>query len=97
MSDEAVEKASSHRWQMIPCKRGTYKTVKGEGGKTKYSQLTKRQIDQFDVDDEPCTCVICAARARNAIEALPVGSSRTRRGKKDSFAKYGPGKTLGSK
>ena len=98
MSDEATEKASSYRWEMIPCMKGTHKAVKGKG-ETKYKQLTKRQMDNSDIDDdEPCTCVICVARERNAVEALPVGSSRTRGGSTggmDSFAKYGPGRTLG--
>ena len=95
MSDEATEKASSHRWEMIPCKKGSYKAVEGKGGETKYKQLTKSQMD-ID-DDELCTCVICVAREKNAVEALPVGSSRTRGGgKKDPFAKYGKGRTLGS-
>lgn len=56
-----MEKASSNRWEMVPCKKGTYKSVKGKYGAVKYKQLSKLEIDN-DVDDQPCDCVICDAR-----------------------------------
>lgn len=86
-----MEKASSNRWEMVPCKKGTYKSVKGKDGAVKYKQLSKLEIDN-DVDDQPCDCVICDAREKNTIEAVSVGSSRVR---KDRFSKYGAGQKLG--
>jgi hypothetical protein len=99
MSDNAIGKASSYGWDMVPCKNGTYKPVNTKNGITKYKQLNERQISTLNSiaanDDEPCTCIICTKRKENALEATPVGSSRTRRGGGDAFTKHGVGRTLG--
>ena len=43
-------------------------------------------------DSEPCDCVICARRRKNATKILPAVGLRS--GKKLGWDKYGPGRTL---
>lgn len=87
---------SSKSWEVLQCKKGTFKLVKNKNnGAVRYKEMTKAELAEAEKEDDgqPCQCKQCVLQRKNSLNA-PVGSSRLP--KKDAFtAKYGTGKKLG--